>query len=150
MTNPRLSFFKLTVPNAVAAEKFYTSAFGMTRQNIVDTKDFKEIMLISPDGAFTLVMFEWKDGREIVIGNGYGPLGFVTRDLETTIGTGRRRGRSCQRQDHRLRHSAHHVHDQSRGACAGIDRIRCEVSACRAERFRLTDQAWPCVVRAGD
>jgi lactoylglutathione lyase len=79
------NFFKLTVPDADKAEAFYADVFGMARQNVVDTKGFKEIMLASPKGKFTLVLFQWKDGREIQIGNGYGPLGFITPDLEKSI-----------------------------------------------------------------
>jgi lactoylglutathione lyase len=37
---------------------------------------------VLPGQQFNLVLCSWKDGRETVMGNGFGPLGLVTRDVE--------------------------------------------------------------------
>lgn len=87
MSTPRLNFFKITVPDAEKAAGFYTEALGMTRRDVIDTPGFREIMLTCGDAPFNLVLFEWKDGRAIVHGTDYGPLGFLTRDLEATLAT---------------------------------------------------------------
>lgn len=87
MSAPRLNFFKITVSDAETAATFYTDALGMTRRDTIDTPGFREIMLTCGDAPFTLVLYQWKDGRTIVHGNGHGPLGFLTRDLEATLAT---------------------------------------------------------------
>lgn len=87
MSAPRLNFFKITVADAEEAAGFYIDALGMTRRDVIDTPGFREIMLTCGDAPFTLVLFEWKDGRAIEHGNGYGPLGFLTRDLDATLAT---------------------------------------------------------------
>lgn len=87
MSVPRLNFFKLTVPDAEIAATFYTEALGMTRRDVIEAPGFREIMLTCGDAPFTLVLYQWKDGRAIEHGTSYGPLGFLTRDLEATLAT---------------------------------------------------------------
>lgn len=87
MSAPRLNFFKITVPDAEKAASFYIEALEMTRRDVIDTPGFREIMLTCGDAPFNLVLFQWKDGRTIEHGNGYGPLGFLTRDLDATLAT---------------------------------------------------------------
>jgi predicted enzyme related to lactoylglutathione lyase len=77
-----LAFFKLNVADADDAERFYVEAFGMERRNLVETATFKEIMLVSPGAPFTLVLYETKGGGAPAAGKDYGPVGFVTTDLD--------------------------------------------------------------------
>ena len=42
-------------------------------------------MMTGPKGAMTIVLFHWKDGRAIDTGNGYGPVGMVSRDLDADL-----------------------------------------------------------------
>ena len=88
MTGPTpalFSFVKLTVPDIAASTAFFERAFGMTHADTVDTPQFREHMMTGRKGSLTLVLFHWKDGRAIETGNGYGPLGMITRDLEADL-----------------------------------------------------------------
>ena len=86
-TNAALfTFVKLTVSDIDAATTFFAKAFGMKLADTVDTPTFREHMMAGRKGSTTIVLFHWKDGRAIEIGNGYGPVGMVTRDLEGDLG----------------------------------------------------------------
>jgi len=85
-SNPALfTFVKLTVADIDAATKFFVEAFGMTHADTVDTPEFTEHMMAGKKGSATIVLFYWKDGRAIETGNGYGPVGMITRDLESDL-----------------------------------------------------------------
>lgn len=82
-TNPALfTFVKLTVKDMDAMTRFFVEGFGMTHADTIDTPEFCEHMMAGKKGSATVVLFHWKDGREIEIGNGWGPLGMITRDLD--------------------------------------------------------------------
>lgn len=85
-TNPALfTFVKLTVRDIDAMTAFFIEGFGMTHADTVDTPEFREHMLTGKKGSATVVLFHWKDGREIEIGNGWGPLGMITRDVDADL-----------------------------------------------------------------
>ncbi|MFW2449340.1 MAG: VOC family protein [Qipengyuania pacifica] len=85
-TDPALfSFVKLTVSDIDAATRFFVDAFGMTHADTVDTPAFREHMMTGRQGSATIVLFHWKDGRAIETGNGYGPVGMLTRDLDADL-----------------------------------------------------------------
>jgi lactoylglutathione lyase len=77
-----LGFFKLTVDDLEAMIGFYRAAFGFQERERLDFPHLEEAMLVLPGQQFNLVLCSWKDGRETVMGNGFGPLGLVTRDVE--------------------------------------------------------------------
>ena len=79
------TFVKLAVADIDAATRFYEAAFGMTHADTVDTPSFREHMMKGAAGSTTIVLFHWKDGREIETGNGYGPIGMTTRDLDSDL-----------------------------------------------------------------
>ena len=79
------TFVKLTVADIDAATTFFAKAFGMKLADTVDTPTFREHMMAGRKGLATIVLFHWKDGRAIEIGDGYGPIGMVTRDLERDL-----------------------------------------------------------------
>ena len=82
----RLGFFKLIVRDMAAMIDFYARAFGFVEAGArVDLPEVEEAMLTLPGATFTLVLFRWKDGRDIEIGSGHGPVGFLTRDVETAF-----------------------------------------------------------------
>ncbi|MFV3075597.1 VOC family protein [Niveispirillum fermenti] len=91
MVDPRtiartsLGFFKLVVPDAETSERFYAGTFGMVRRWQVEGPTFREIMLASQDSDFTLVLFQWRDGRALEQGTAHGPVGFRTPDLDTLL-----------------------------------------------------------------
>ena len=85
MTDKRpalFTFVKLTVSDIDTATTFFEDGFGMTHADTVDTPNFREHMMSGKQGSATIVLFNWKDGRQIEIGNGYGPVGMISRDLD--------------------------------------------------------------------
>lgn len=79
------TFVKLTVADIEAATRFFIEGFGMTHADTVDTPQFREHMLTGHKGSMTIVLFHWKDGRAIALGNGWGPVGMITRDLDRDV-----------------------------------------------------------------
>ncbi|MXO89870.1 VOC family protein [Pontixanthobacter aquaemixtae] len=83
-TNPALfTFVKLTVRDIDAMTRFFAKGFDMTHVDTVDTPEFREHMMAGKKGSATIVLFHWKDGRAIEIGNGWGPVGLISRDVES-------------------------------------------------------------------
>ncbi len=78
----RLAFFKLIVPDADEAARFYAEVLGMDCADRIDTPRFRERMMVTPGGAFTLVLMEWTDGRANNQGTAHGPVGFYADDLD--------------------------------------------------------------------
>lgn len=84
--NPAMfTFVKLNVTDIDAMTKFFADGFDMTHADTVDTAEFREHMMAGRKGSATVVLFHWKDGRAIDIGNGWGPLGMITRNLDRDI-----------------------------------------------------------------
>ncbi|ALG61640.1 MULTISPECIES: VOC family protein [Citromicrobium] len=79
------TFVKLTVADIDAATTFFESGFGLTHADTVDTPTFREHVMTGAKGSTTIVLFHWKDGRAIDTGNGYGPVGMVSRDLDADL-----------------------------------------------------------------
>lgn len=79
------SFVKLVVTDIDAATQFFITGFGMVHADTVDTPQFREHMLTGRKGSATVVLFHWKDQRPIEIGNGWGPLGMITHDLDRDV-----------------------------------------------------------------
>lgn len=92
-----LGFFKLITTDVERAEAFYAAAFGMTRTTQMDGPTFREIMVTSPGSGFTLVLFQWTDGRTLEHGSRYGPLGFLTRDLDASLSQALAQGATLER-----------------------------------------------------
>lgn len=95
------TFVKLTVADIEAMTRFFVDGFGMVHSDTVDTGEFREHMLTGRRSSATVVLFHWKDGRAIHIGNGWGPLGMITRDfdrdLDRAVATGaRQRGETVR------------------------------------------------------
>lgn len=85
-TTPALfAFVKLTVTDIDRMTRFFIDGFGLTHADTVDTPEFREHMMTGKQGSTTVVLFHWKDARAIDVGNGWGPLGMITRDLDRDI-----------------------------------------------------------------
>lgn len=79
----RLNFFKLVVADMGAMVAFYQTAFGMIEAGArIDLPELEEAMLTMPGERFTLVLYRWKDGRALDLGSAYGPVGFLTKDID--------------------------------------------------------------------
>src|SRR5687767_829447 len=77
-------FVKLVVRDLEAMVAFYDRALGLTVGQTVDTPEMTEKILRKP-GVETgpmVILYRHKDGREITLGNGWGPVGFYVRDVE--------------------------------------------------------------------
>ena len=79
------TFVKLTVADIDAATSFFKNGFGLTHADTVDTPTFREHVMTGRQGSTTIVLFHWKDGRSIETGNGYGPIGMISRNLDADL-----------------------------------------------------------------
>lgn len=76
-----LGFVKFTVSDLPAMQAFYEAALGLTEQKRLEFPDFTEVILQGPAGA-DLALIHYKDGREIILGNGAGPIGCYLKDVD--------------------------------------------------------------------
>ena len=88
MTVPtaRLAFFKLNVPDLEQATTFWREAFGFEVLTRFDEADFREhVMAIPSDGpAPNLMLVHYKDGRDVTVGPGHGPVGLLCDDIRAS------------------------------------------------------------------
>ena len=89
MTAPtaRLAFFKLNVPDMEAALAFWRQAFGFNVTASFDEPGFVEHILALPgqEGGPNLMLVEAKPAREVSLGSGHGPVGFVCEDIRASF-----------------------------------------------------------------
>ena len=89
MTAPtaRLAFFKLNVPDLEQATAFWREAFGFEVLTRFDEAEFREhVMAIPSDGpAPNLMLVQYKDGRDVTVGGGHGPVGLVCNDIRASF-----------------------------------------------------------------
>jgi lactoylglutathione lyase len=78
------AFVKLIVRDLDAMVGFYERALGLSVSQTVDMPEMTEKILRKPgqDTGAMVILYHHKDGREISIGNGWGPVGFYVRDVE--------------------------------------------------------------------
>lgn len=79
------TFVKLNVADIDAMTRFFVEGFGLTHADTVDTPQFREHMMAGKKGSLTVVLFHRKADEPIAIGNGWGPLGMITRDLDADV-----------------------------------------------------------------
>lgn len=78
----RLSFFKLVVRDIEAMIDFYARVFGFEQRNRLALPGIDEAMLALPSYQFNLVLYHATDGRDVTMGTGHGPVGFMTADVD--------------------------------------------------------------------
>lgn len=85
MTQPtlRLAFFKLNVPEMIAALAFWREAFGFEVAQTYDEAEFLEKILHLPgqENGPNLMLVAYKDGRDVTVGRGHGPVGLQCSDI---------------------------------------------------------------------
>ena len=81
----RFNFFKLIVRDLDAMQKFYADTFGFEERSRFTLPTLEEVMLALPGEQFTLVLYRHTDDRDVEIGSGYGPVGFLTRDVDAAV-----------------------------------------------------------------
>ena len=79
------AFMKIVVPDAEASVEFYSKAFGLVRTETLDFPTILEIFLESPEGGAAIVLVSYKSEFELKLGNGWGPFGFETDDLDALL-----------------------------------------------------------------
>lgn len=88
MTVPgaRLGFFKLNVPLMEPALSFWRGAFGFEITGTFDEPEFFEHVLALPgqDAGPSLMLVTYKDGRDVSVGPGHGPVGLICDDIEAS------------------------------------------------------------------
>jgi predicted enzyme related to lactoylglutathione lyase len=79
----RLGFFKLNVPEMEPALAFWREAFGFTVTTSFDEPDFIEHMMALPgqEAGPHLQLVAHKDGRDVTVGHGHGPIGLICEDI---------------------------------------------------------------------
>jgi predicted enzyme related to lactoylglutathione lyase len=77
-------FVKLVVRDLAGAADFYKRALGLHVAQTMDSPVMTEHVLRKPgsDSGPMVMLYHWKDGREITVGNGHGPVGFYVRDVD--------------------------------------------------------------------
>lgn len=91
-------FVKLHVPDLEAAIGWFETVFGWSQGQVLDLADFRQVAMSAPGNPFDVIMRCWKDGKPREIGNGWGPLGVRTDNLDTVLATALRNGASVVRE----------------------------------------------------
>ncbi len=78
-----LAFFKLNVADMDKMLKFYSDVFGFKVTATFDVDEFLEHILGLPgqESGPNLMLVQFKDGRDVAVGPGHGPIGLVTDDI---------------------------------------------------------------------
>ena len=77
-------FVKVIVRDLPRAIDFYRRVLGLEVSTTFDFPHITEKVMRKPGQTTgpSIVLYLWKDGREITVGNGWGPLGFYVRDVD--------------------------------------------------------------------
>lgn len=80
----RFGFMKFVVRDLDAMRSFYERAFGLVVSQAIDLPDIMELVLRRPgeETGFSLILYWNKDGPEVSVGTGHGPLGLFVRDVD--------------------------------------------------------------------
>lgn len=100
MTRPSVSlaFCKLNTPDMAAALAFYGEVFGFAVVQTFDEEQFLEHILALPgqEQGPNLLLVQYKDGRDVRVGPGHGPVGLVTDDIDALFARALAAGASPQ------------------------------------------------------
>ena len=79
----RLGFFKLNVPAMEPALAFWREAFGFAVVQTFDEPEFLEhiLALLGQEAGPNLLLVQFRDGRDVRVGPGHGPVGLVCDDI---------------------------------------------------------------------
>lgn len=80
----RYGFMKFVVGDLAKMVDFYGRAFGLVVAQTIDTDTMTEKILrrAGEQTGFSLILYFHKDGRNLQVGTGYGPLGLFVRDVD--------------------------------------------------------------------
>jgi len=80
----RLQFIKFVVRDLDAMLAFYENALGLSVLRTIETETMLEKVMGDPDkpAGMNLLLYWYKDGRDVTVGNGHGPLGCFVPDAD--------------------------------------------------------------------
>ena len=80
----RMQFIKFVVRDMDAMLAFYDKALGLTVLRTIESETMLEKVLGDPEkpAGMNLLLYGYKDGREVVVGNAHGPLRCFVRDAD--------------------------------------------------------------------
>jgi predicted enzyme related to lactoylglutathione lyase len=80
----RFGFMKFVVRDLEAMKSFYERAFGLVVAQTIDLPDIMELVMrrAGEETGFSLILYWNKDGRDVAVGTGHGPLGLYVRDVD--------------------------------------------------------------------
>ena len=80
----RFGFMKFVVRDLEAMRSFYERCFGLVVSQTIDLPDIMELVMRRPgeETGFGLILDWNKDGRDVAVGTGHGPLGLFVRDVD--------------------------------------------------------------------
>jgi lactoylglutathione lyase len=83
----RFGFVKFVVKDLEAMRGFYERAFGLTVAQTVDLPDATELILrrAGEEAGFSLILYGYKDRRDVTVGTAHGPLGLYVRDVDAAF-----------------------------------------------------------------
>ncbi len=83
----RFGFMKFVVRDLGLMRNFYERALGLSLAQTIDLPDAVELVLRRPgeETGFSLILYWNKDGRDIAVGTGHGPLGLYVRDVDAAF-----------------------------------------------------------------
>lgn len=78
-------FVKLHVPDLESAAAFFETVFGWSQNTVLEMAEFRQVAMSAQGNPFDVILRAWKDGKPREIGNGWGPLGVRTNDLQAVL-----------------------------------------------------------------
>ena len=94
----KLGFMKFVVADLPAMIDFYGRTLGLTVAQTIENERMTEKVLrrAGETSGFSLILFNYKDGRAITVGNGHGPLGLYVRDVDAAYAHAVAQGATAQ------------------------------------------------------
>jgi predicted enzyme related to lactoylglutathione lyase len=83
----RFGFMKFVVRDLAVMRSFYERALGLVVAQTIDLPDIVELVMRRPgeETGFSLILYWNKDGRDVAVGTGHGPLGLYVRDVDAAF-----------------------------------------------------------------
>jgi predicted enzyme related to lactoylglutathione lyase len=80
----RFGFVKFVVKDLAGMRRFYERAFGLAVAQTVDLEDATELIMrrAGEETGFMLILYGYKDERDVAVGTAHGPLGLYVRDVD--------------------------------------------------------------------
>jgi catechol 2,3-dioxygenase-like lactoylglutathione lyase family enzyme len=93
-------FLKVVVRDLDLMLRFYEKGLGLVVTQVIENDTMIEKVLQKPgqQGGPSLLLFLYKDGREVTIGSPHGPMGFFVRDTDAAFAHAIANGASPYRQ----------------------------------------------------